>query len=71
MAPHRNFIGARFVMQVLWISYGALPGDGSHSYGHKPSYRSKERSMIELLILIVGVAVCCLLLFYDQMRGRL
>ena len=44
---------------------------GSHSYGRKPSYRPKERFMLELLIMIVALAACCLLLVYDHLSSRL
>jgi len=57
--------------QVLWVSYGEPPRDGSHSYGRKPSYRPKERFMLELLVMIVALAACCLLLAYDHLRSRL
>ena len=71
---HRKCIGEAVLRprnQILWIFYGEPLHHGSHSYGRKPSYRSKERFMLELLVLIVALAACCLLLVYDHLRSRL
>lgn len=71
---HRNRIGravACCLNQVLWISYDEPPRNRSHSYDRKPSYRAKERYMLELLVTILALAACCLLLVYDHLSNRL
>jgi hypothetical protein len=57
--------------EILWISYGQPSHHRSHSYGRSPSYRSKERFMLELLIMVFALTACCLMLVYDHLRSRL
>jgi hypothetical protein len=57
--------------EILWVSYDQPLHDRSHSYGRQPSYRPKERFMLDLLVVFVAFAACCLLLVYDHLRSRL